>query len=631
MAEWGIEDSKKLYNVDQWSDGYFDIDDDGEVIVLPKGKENQSIKLNELVKKLLAKGLTLPILIRFVDILVERMHLIQQAFTNAIAEVNYKGKYTFVYPIKTNQQFSVIETILEHGQNKVGIEVGSKPELIAVLGLDQSANSLIICNGYKDRQFIHLALMGKKLNKRIFIILEKLSELPIVIEEAKKLNVKPNIGVRVRLSSMAKGKWKNTTGEKAKFGFTAAQVLYVFDRLREENMLDCLQILHYHLGSQVANIQDIQQALHECSRFYCELKSMGANITTIDVGGGLGVDYEGTHTRSECSTNYSIQEYANNIVYTIFNQCDKNNLPHPDIITESGRALVAHHGMLVTNVIGVESFRAIEDFNFPAENRSVIIDDLLAYDEELNKRNAIETFHHCKHIMSESLNMFNYGMLSLTCRAQVEQLYLSICYRIQEYLNPRIRSHREVWDELVEKLADKYFCNFSIFQSIPDVWAIDQILPIMPLTHLQTEPDCHVRIQDITCDSDGCIDYYTAGEGVVSTILLPNYQEKSYYLGVFLVGAYQEILGDMHNLFGDTDSVSIKLTGDSYEILDETEGDCVEDVLKYVNIKTELLLKQFTQQLNNLSLPAEERKQFLDAYQEGLKGYTYLLNDQEEA
>jgi arginine decarboxylase len=555
------------------------------------------------------------------------MEKIRGAFTTAINEVSYQGKYTYVYPIKTNQQCSVIKTIVDNGNGHVGLEVGSKPELIAVLGFENAEKSLIICNGYKDRQFIRLALMGQKLQKRIYIILEKLSELNLVIEESRSLKVKPQIGIRVRLASMGGGKWKNTAGEKAKFGFSAAQVLDIIERLRKENMLDCLQILHYHLGSQVANIHDIQKAMRECSRFYCELRTSGVDITTIDVGGGLGVDYEGTHTRSECSTNYSIQEYADNIIYTIIDQCNEEKLPHPDIITESGRALVAYHGVIVTDVIGTESFRSTDGFTVPEQAENQIIRELITYNKELTRRNAIESYHHCKHQITESLTMFNYGLMSLTERALAEKIYLTICYRIQDYLNPRIKSHREIWDELVEKLADKYFCNLSIFQSLPDTWAIDQVLPIMPLENLMQKPDCHVRIQDITCDSDGCIDYYTAGEGVGTTIVLPDFREKPYLLGFFLVGAYQEILGDMHNLFGDTDSASIQLCETGYEITDIVSGDKVVDMLAYVDIDAERLISSFTAQLNHVDITSYEHHEFLRLYKEGINSYTYLVRE----
>ncbi len=627
MDTWTIDDSKRLYNIDNWSEGYFDIDPRGEVVVHPDGQVARSINLKKLVAELEEQGLKLPILIRFVDVLVNRMAKIRGAFASAIKEVAYQGKYTYVYPIKTNQQFDVIKTIVDNGNGYVGLEVGSKPELIAVLGFKNAERALIICNGYKDRQFINLALMGQRLHKRIYIILEKLSELDLVIQESQRLKVKPQIGIRVRLASMGAGKWQNTAGEKAKFGFSAAQVLSIVERLRRENMLACLQILHYHLGSQVANIHDIQKAMRECSRFYCELRTAGVNITTIDVGGGLGVDYDGTHTRSDCSTNYSVQEYADNIIYTMIDQCKKGGLPHPDIITESGRALVAHHGVIVTDIIGTETFRTIEDISVPEKSDNQIIAELLTYSRELNRRNAIETYHHCRHQISESLTMFNFGLMSLPERALAEKIYLALCYRIQDYLNPRIKAHREIWDELIEKLADKYFCNLSIFQSLPDTWAINQVIPILPLENLSSKPDCHVRIQDITCDSDGCIDFYTAGEGVGTTILLPDIAKKPYLLGFFLVGAYQEILGDMHNLFGDTDSASVQLTENAYQITGIVKGDQVVDVLAYVDIDAGELLESFTKQLAEADLTAYEYHEFLGKYQEGISSYTYLLKE----
>ncbi len=634
MTDWTIQDAKEVYNIDHWGDGFFNVDEQGSLLAFPKGGQNpNSINLHELSEVLLKSNLTFPILVRFTDILKTRLDQLCQAFTNVIQEANYQGKYTAVYPIKVNQQSSVVNAILQHGDNRIGLEAGSKPELMAVLALTQQPNALIVCNGYKDREYIRLALIGQALGKQVYIILEKLSELDLVLEEAARLGIKPSLGIRIRLATVGAGRWQNTGGEKSKFGFYAEQVLYILERLREKNQLEHLQVLHFHLGSQIANIADIQRGMHECVRYYAELRRMGANIQTVDVGGGLGIDYEGTHSRSFCSKNYSMQEYANNIIYTLMETCNKYNLPHPNVITESGRALTAHHALLITNIIGCEQYSSadLNNLEAPQSNEPQMIKDLRYSHENVSKRTAIETYHDICHYIGQVNNMFSFGLLSLVERARAEQIYRATAMRIRDVLNPSIRSHREILDELNEKLADKYFCNFSVFQSLPDSWAINQVFPILPISGLNQPASNRVTLQDLTCDSDGCIKSYIDGEGLESTLPLPPYNpEKPYLLGIFLVGAYQEILGDMHNLFGDTDSVHVELLPKGgYRLVQPELGDTVDDVLRYVHFDTEKLLKQCHQQLSNAKLSKKQHQEFLYTLTEGLKGYTYLEEDTE--
>jgi arginine decarboxylase len=632
MTAWSIEDAKEIYNVDHWSDGFFNINEKGMLEAFPKGKYNHHcINLQELSESLLQENLTFPILVRFTDILKTRLDQLTHAFDNVMSEANYQGHYTPVYPIKVNQQSGVVNALLEHGKDRIGLEAGSKPELMAVLALTHQANALIVCNGYKDREYIRLALIGQMLGKKVYIILEKLSELDLVLEEAARLNITPRLGIRIRLASMGAGRWQNSGGEKSKFGFSAEQILYVIERLRKMNSLSFLQILHFHLGSQIANIADIQRGMHECARYYAELRRMGANIDTVDVGGGLGIDYEGTHSRSFCSKNYSMQEYANNIIYTLIDICNKHDLPHPNVITESGRALTAHHALLITNIIGCEAYSTIEysAIQSHSEEEPTIIKELRISYESLSKRTAIETYHDICHYIGQINNMFNYGLISLADRAQAEQIYRATCVKIQDLLNPSIRSHREILDELNEKLADKYFCNFSVFQSLPDSWAINQVFPILPISGLDQEPTKRVTLQDLTCDSDGCIKSYIDGQALESTLSLAPYQaDKPYLLGIFLVGAYQEILGDMHNLFGDTDSVHVELLPqEGYRLVQPEMGDTVDDVLRYVHYDTQVLLDQYQQQLSKAKLSPEQYDEFLYTLTEGLKGYTYLEQD----
>src|SRR5690606_17438845 len=511
------------------------------------------------------EGLSLPVLVRFSDILHDRVNRLCDAFNQAARQQDYQGRYTVVYPIKVNQQRRVVEEIIkaspamEHGQ--VGLEAGSKPELMAVLALSERPGSTIVCNGYKDREYIRLALIGQKLGHNVYIVIEKLTELNLILEEAQRLDVRPLVGVRARLASIGKGNWQNTGGEKSKFGLSSTQVLAVVQRLRDANALDCLRLLHFHLGSQIANIRDIQRGLGECARFYGQLRQLGAPVDVVDVGGGLGVDYEGTRSRSACSANYSLDEYAYHVVHAIKEECARNNLPHPALITESGRALTAHHAVLITDVIDVEQIEE-QPLSAPSETAPSVIKNLWGdYQALLDSRNGralLEIYHDAAYSLSEAQELFAHGVLNLEQRAQAEQLYQAVCLRIRAGLNPDNRAQREVIDELNEKLADKFFVNFSLFQSLPDIWGIDQIFPILPLENLDQPPTRRAVLQDITCDSDGRVDLYVDEQGVETTLPLPPYSaDRPYLLCFFMTGAYQEILGDMHNLFGDTNSIDV--------------------------------------------------------------------------
>lgn len=627
QTDWSIDQSRDIYNIAHWSDGYFDINDNGELIAYPNGKrDNGAINLLELTQAIHNLGLAMPTLVRFTDILTHRFDSLRNAFTQAIAENNYQAKFTGVYPIKVNQQRRVVEAIIKHGEEPVGLEAGSKPELMIVLALS-TPGSVVVCNGYKDREYIRLALIGQRLGYKVYIILEKLSELATIFEESRKMQLTPCLGIRVRLASMGAGKWQDTGGEKSKFGFSAVQVLQVIERLKAASALDTLQLLHFHLGSQIANILDIQRALRECGRYYVELRALGVPIHTVDVGGGLGVDYEGTHSRSFCSMNYSIQEYANNIVYTLAEVCNEKDAPHPNIITESGRAMTAHHALLITNVIDVERAFIPEEAILPAQSdETEVIKNLWDSYSTLSERSALEAYHDACYWISEVRSTYLHGIISLAVCARAEQLYLAICHRVRQLLKPSIRAHREIIDELNEKLADKYFTNFSLFQSIPDTWAIDQIFPILPLSGLQNKPDRRGILQDITCDSDGRIECYVDGQGVETTLpLLPFTREQPYLIGIFLVGAYQEILGDLHNLFGDTDSVHVELTNDGgYQLVHPLQGDTVESVLRYVQFDAKDLLQSYRQQFAHAGLSAEETQNCLQELIAGLHGYTYL-------
>lgn len=633
MNDWSIDDARAGYNVTHWSQGFYGISDQGEVTVSPDPKNpDYKIGLNELAKDMVKAGVALPVLVRFPQILHHRVNSLCQAFDQAIQKYEYQADYLLVYPIKVNQQQTVVEEILASQASKevpqLGLEAGSKPELMAVLAMAQKASSVIVCNGYKDNEYIRLALIGEKLGHKVYIVLEKLSELKMVLAESKRLGVTPRLGLRARLAFQGKGKWQASGGEKSKFGLSAAQILLVVEQLKQHNMLDSLQLLHFHLGSQIANIRDIRQGVSEAGRFYCELRELGASVNCFDVGGGLAVDYDGTRSQSNNSMNYGLTEYANNIVNVLTDICNEYEQPMPRIISESGRYLTAHHAVLITDVIGTEAYQP-EDIQPPAEDSPQLLHNMWHSWSEISgradQRALIEIYHDSQSDLQEAHSLFALGQLTLAERAWAEQANLRVCHEVQGLLSAKNRYHRPIIDELNEKLADKFFVNFSLFQSLPDAWGIDQVFPVLPLSGLDKAPERRAVMLDITCDSDGIVDQYVDGQGIETTLPVPAWSADSPYLiGFFLVGAYQEILGDMHNLFGDTNSAVVRIEDNGVTNIESVlAGDTVADVLRYVNLDAVAFMRTY-EELVNLHIVEGERAQILEELQLGLKGYTYL-------
>jgi arginine decarboxylase len=622
---WTAAQARELYNIPHWGEGYFDVGETGaekgHVLVRPfRERSPVAIDLYELAQRLPKEGLQLPVLVRFNNILHDRVDALTGAFAAMIEELDYKGRYTAVYPIKVNQQRSVVEEIVRHGGKRVGLEAGSKPEMAAVLGL-APPGSVIVCNGYKDRAYIRRALIGQKLGHKVYIVVEKPSELPLVIEESRKLGVAPLIGLRVRLASMSTSTQQNTGGEKSKFGLASPQVIEAVELMRAAGFIDAVRMVHFHLGSQVANVQDIQRGMREAARFYVELRALGAPLDVVDVGGGLGVDYEGTRSRSYCSMNYSQREYARNIIRTLQEVCADAGQPEPDIISESGRALTAHHAVLITDVIDHESAPLTQP-RAPAENDPSILHDLHSLLRELDLRGPLECLHDATADLGEAQSQYTHGVLTLTQRAYAETTYYAVCRAILPKLDDSIRAHREALDELRGKLAEKYFCNFSVFQSMPDAWAIDQVFPILPIHRLDQQPSLRANLCDLTCDSDGRIDHYVDRGGLEATLPVHSLKDgEKYLLAFFMVGAYQEILGDMHNLFGDTNAVNVVLDGEGGWRLEGAEqGDRTDELLRYVHLAPEELAQSYRRKCEAAGVSAE----LLAELEAGLSGYTYL-------
>ncbi len=624
---WTIDDARDLYNIARWSDGYFDINDHGELVAYPDAdRPGVEVNLPRMVASMQQQGLHLPLLVRFNDILHDRIDALCNAFERARQRFGYEGQYRAVYPIKVNQQHDVVEQLLKYGgRERFGLEAGSKPELMAVLGIAKPG-SVIVCNGYKDSEYIRAALIAEHIGHTVFIVLEKQSELAMVLREARAMGVQPRLGVRVRLASVGKGNWQNSGGEKSKFGLSASQILHLIEALREADALQSLQLLHYHLGSQLANIHDIQRALRECSRYFAALYEMGVPVSWVDVGGGLGVDYEGTNSRSYCSINYSVQEYANKVVSSLADICAERNLPHPNIISESGRALTAHHAVLITNIIEVEPAPGLSQPAPVDTSEPMVLQDLGRALGNISRRTALEVYHDAVYYIDEAKSMYVNGQIDLRQWARAEEIYFACCHRVREVLQRNPGVHAEVINELNEKLAEKVFCNFSLFQSLPDAWAIDQIFPVLPLSELHRRPARRGVLQDITCDSDGKIERYVDGEGIETTLPLPAHEgDGPQLIGIFMVGAYQEILGDMHNLFGDTHSVHVELDEDgSYQLLNPLQGDSVSDMLRYVDFDPQQLPETYRRKLEQSELPPDTQAAYLDELVTGLSGYCYL-------
>lgn len=627
-----LERIRAEYNVKHWSQGFYGIDDNGEVYVSPRSDADHQVPLSHIVNQLEQRNIGLPALVRFPQIVHQRVHSICNAFNQAIEEYQYKNHYLLVYPIKVNQQKEVVDEILasqaQLEQKQLGLEAGSKPELLAVLALAQKASSVIVCNGYKDREYVRLALIGEKLGHSVFIVLEKLSELDLVLSEAKALGVKPRLGLRIRLASQGAGKWQASGGEKSKFGLSASQVLTVINRLKAEDQLDILELVHFHLGSQMANIRDVRNGVSEAARFYCELRDIGAKLKYLDVGGGLAVDYDGTRSQSSNSMNYGLAEYARNIVMTIGDICQLYSQPMPVIISESGRSLTAHHAVLITNVIGTESYTP-EAIEKPHADDPMLLHNMWSNLEELENgsddRALIEIYNDTQCDVAEAHNQFATGMINLQHRAWAEQISLRINYELSVKMSTKNRYHRPILDELSERLADKFFVNFSLFQSLPDAWGIDQVFPVLPLSGLDNADEHRAVVLDITCDSDGIIDQYVDGQGIETTLPVPAWNpDEPYLMGFFLVGAYQEILGDMHNLFGDTHSVVVNVDENGEANIDYiNEGDTVEDMMRYVHIDVDLIRQNYKDMVL-AKVPVAEQQSVLEELEQGLMGYTYL-------
>ena len=623
---WTVAAARHTYAVAHWGDGYVDVDETGGIAIRPQGARGPALSLPGIVDRARAEGLRLPLLVRFPDILADRLARLQAAFAKAIHEWSYAGGYTAIYPIKVNQQRGVAGELVAAGTPGFGLEAGSKPELMAVLAMARPG-SIVICNGYKDREYIRLALIGRKLGLRVYIVIEKLSELDHVFAEADALGVEPLLGVRVRLASIGAGKWQNTGGDKGKFGLSPAQVLTLLERLDAAGLKHALKLQHFHMGSQISNVRDIANGMREASRYFVELTRLGVPLEIVDVGGGLGVDYEGSRSRSVNSINYSMEQYAATIVQALAEAVEEEGIAAPHILTEAGRAMTAHHAVMVVNVSEVEPVPTGAISPSQAHEPPVLrrLRDTWG---ELDRRPALELFHEAQHHLAEGQTLYALGQLALAERARLDEMYYAIANAVRTRLSPAERAHRAVLDELDEKLVDKYFVNFSVFESVPDIWAIEQIFPIAPIARLDEEPTRRGVLVDLTCDSDGRIDHYVEADGVDVSLPLHALKDgESYRLGIFMVGAYQETLGDIHNLFGDTDAVNVRVDGDGYVFAHRRRGDTTDLMLDYVGYDLSALRASYRERIAAAGIagePAERLYRDLDA---GLTAYTYLAEE----
>lgn len=629
MRKWKVDDSIELYNINSWGKDYFTINDDGNVVVSPM-ENGPQIDLHKLMDELQIHDISMPLLLRFPDILNNRIAKISRCFEKAAKEYNYTAESYIVYPIKVNQMRPVVEELISHGNNyRVGLEAGSKPELHAVLSLNFDSDSIIICNGYKDESYIKLALLAQKMGRKIFLVVEKLMELRTIARLSNSMQIKPNIGIRIKLASSGSGKWEESGGDISKFGLNSSELIEALELLEQEGLNDCFKLIHFHIGSQVTNIRRIKTALKEATQFYAQLCRRGYNIEFVDIGGGLGVNYDGSHSAvSGNSINYSIQEYVNDAIYSVVDICKKSDLRQPNIIIESGRSLTAHHSVLVFEVLArtqLPAFGANETIN---DNAHELVRDLYEIWNNLSANRLVEMWHDAMQAREDALELFNIGLVDLDTRAKVERLFWSIAREVN-MLTSKSKHAPEELRAIARSLPDKYFCNFSLFQSLPDAWAIDQVFPIMPLSRLNEMPTRRATLQDITCDSDGKIDNFISTTN--NSFHLPVHELKEgepYYIGVFLVGAYQEILGDMHNLFGDTNAVHISVKDGEYVIDKIIEGETIADVLDYVQFDHKRMVRAIeiwvAKSVKSGVISLEEGKEFISNYRSGLYGYTYL-------
>ncbi len=629
MRKWKVEDSAELYNINGWGRQYFKINDKGHVVVTPRD-DSFPVDLKEVMDELQVRDVTPPLLLRFPDILDNRIEKISRCFERAAKEYDYMGQNYLIYPIKVNQMRPVVEELVTHGKKfNIGLEAGSKPELHAVLATNQQENALIVCNGYKDATYVKLALLAQKMGRRIFLVVEKLNELHLITEMARELNVRPNMGIRIKLASSGSGKWEESGGDQSKFGLNSSELLEALDFLEKKGMKDCLRLVHFHIGSQITKIRRIKNALREAMQYYVQLCKNGFDVEFVDMGGGLGVDYDGTrNSASGSSMNYTIQEYANDAVSALVDVCVKNDLPHPNIVTESGRSLAAHHSVLVFEALETTSLPEWNENETVSEDAHELLRELYDIWDRLDMQRMYESWHDALQIREEALDLFSLGMLDLRTRSQIEKLFWSVAREVSE-IAQNMKHPAEELRKIAKMIPDKYFCNFSLFQSMTDSWAIDQIFPIIPLQRLDERPAKQCTIQDITCDSDGKIANYVTGTGIHPSLPVhPVRPGEPYYIGVFLVGAYQEILGDMHNLFGDTNAVHISVYKDHYEIDKVIDGETVADVLDYVQYSPKRMVRNLetwvTASMKAGRITPEEGREFLNNYRSGLYGYTYL-------
>ena len=636
-AAWSIQDARTLYNIDRWGARYFDINDAGHVVARPLQEAGVGVDLTDIVEEARSRGLKFPLLIRFQDILRHRVEAINKAFRTAITEFNFNGQYRGVFPIKVNQLREVVEEILDAGKPfNFGLEVGSKPELFAGLAMQNQMGSLIICNGYKDAQFIRMALMGIKLGKQVIMVVEKLEELKQIIAVSRQVGVEPLIGIRARLASKGAGKWAESGGENAKFGLSTAELLAATELLRAEKLEHCFKLLHFHIGSQVPDILTVKKAVQEASRFYAKLHKMGFPVEYMDVGGGLGVDYDGSRSAFDSSTNYSLQEYANDIVYYIADVCNAEKVPHPNIVSESGRGIVAYHSVLLVEVFGTIAKTKGGDALTFGDTEHALVRELLDIKKNLAKLNKLEAYHDAEERKEDAHQMFTLGLLELPDKAKIETLYWEISQAVvasfkgQAYIPAEIR-------KLEDLLGDQYLCNFSVFQSLLDHWALGQLFPIMPIARLDERPQKEGTLVDITCDSDGAINKFIDLRDVRDTLPLHelitngNGQQEPYHLGFFLMGAYQDIMGDLHNLFGRVNEVHVFLEPDEptgYYIEEIIEGNTIVQTLAAVqydeNEIKRLMKVQVDEAIKSDRMKPSEGMRLLDDYERGLKDYTYL-------
>ena len=633
MRRWRIEDSMELYNIQGWGRKYFSINSKGNVAVTPR-EGYASVDLREVMDELQVRDITSPVLLRFPDILDNRIEKISNCFAVASKQYNYEGQNYIIYPIKVNQMRPVVEEIVTYGEKfNIGLEAGSKPELHAVLATNIRENALIICNGYKDKTYIELALLAQKMGRRIYIVVEKLNELRIISEVARRMDLRPNVGLRIKLASSGSGKWETSGGDQSKFGLNSSELLEALDYMERNKMTDCLKLIHFHIGSQITKIRFIKNAIREAAQFYVNLCNLGFDVEFIDIGGGLGVDYDGSrNSASGSSMNYSIQEYANDAVSTLVDACEKNGLKQPNIINESGRSLTAHHSVLVFEVLETTQLPIWKDSREVDDDAHELIKELYQIWDKIDQQNILESWHDALQIREEALDLFSLGMLDLKMRAQMEELFWSIARDVCDIVSG-MRHAPEELRKVAKMIPDKYSCNFSLFQSLTDSWAIDQVFPIIPLSRLDEKPTRTCTIQDITCDSDGKISNFISNTGATANSLHVHALKpgEPYYLGVFLVGAYQEILGDMHNLFGDTNAVHISVYKDRYEIDRIIDGETVADVLDYVQFNPKKLVRNVeawvTSSMKDGKISPEEGREFLSNYRSGLYGYTYIEKD----